>query len=989
MELKELSQFYSKFKYGEDTFHTLMPYRVREILFVSTFYDAFIFEQEGLLSEQIFKEYHMLNLTSFPRITSAPTSEEALNKLAAKKYDLVITMMRTGKITPFELSEKVKEMYPGTPVLLLLNLKSDLALIEKSRELMNNIDQVFLWDGDSQIFLAMIKFVEDLKNVEHDTQRGLVRVILLVEDSIYYYSKYLPLLYSEIMEQTQRLISEELNDMQKILRRRNRPKVLLANTYETATEIIAKYKDYLLCVISDISYPRKGEMNSEAGLHLIRHLREQGFERSILLQSSDLAHKSNAQSLNVGFLHKDSNSLLDDLSKFIHNYMGFGDFVFRDKNGVEIDRASTLNELELKFKKITDESLIYHGRRHEFSAWLIARGEVQIAKRVRRILVEDFENIEDLRNFLLEVFKEVREKKNKGQIINFDSKSLGDGHQIVRLSDGSLGGKGRGIAFLNALLATMEIEDKFSGAKIKIPRTAFIGTEEFDLIIREDDMKTVLLQEDLSDTRIKKLFLESELSQDLQAKLAAYLKHVKTPIAVRSSGLLEDSISEPFAGIYQTYILPNNHSQRKMRQHQLECAIKLVFASVYLQGARTYIKRIHAKIESEKMAVIIQELAGDVYHERFYPHFSGIARSYNFYPTSYAKPSDGVALLAVGLGQWLATGEHSYQFCPEYPEMQVLPPETLVKYSQSGLYALNMKDDDFNLLKGENATLVKLNLEDADRDGTLDNLASVWDSVDYRLRDGLGSPGAKVITFANILKYNIFPLSDILKEITSIGDRAFGTPVEIEFAVSLINDEEKNKVPTFYLLQIRPLPIHWEDVSLKPEELDKQNLILYTEHGMGNGTISDIQDIIFVDPQKFDVLKTLSIKNEIVEFNQQMNAENREYILIGPGRWGSRDRFLGVPVQWADINKAKVIVETGLEDFAVSPSQGTHFFHNLVAMNVGYFYVPHRTETDFIDWDWLKSLDVYNRSEYLVHIRRNNPFVIHRFGKRGISTISK
>lgn len=966
-----------------------MPFRVREILFVSNFYDAFIFEQEGLLSEQIFKEYHMLNLTSFPRITSVPTAEEALVHLEKKKYDLVITMMRTGKLSPFELSEKVKRMHPGIPVLLLLNLRSDVSIVEDSRGAEQHIDEIFLWDGDSRIFLAMIKYAEDLKNVEHDTLRGLVRVILLVEDSIFYYSKYLPLLYAEIMDQTQRLISEELNDMQKILRRRNRPKVMLAKNYEDAEEIIEKYKDYLLCVISDISYPRKGRMDPEAGLQIIDHLRKQGYERSILLQSSDKKYKVRADKLNVGFLHKDSDSLLDDLSNFIHDYMGFGDFVFRDKNGVEIDRASTMNELESKFKKIKDESLIYHGKRHEFSAWLIARGEVQVAKKVRRILVEDFENTEDLRNFLLRVFQEVQEAKHKGRIVNFEAQPQEKIHEILKFSEGSLGGKGRGIAFLNALLTTMELEDKFAEAKVKIPRTAFIGTDEFDLFIKENDLKQKLLHEDLDDEQTKGLFLEKDLSKALKVKIAAYLRHVKTPIAVRSSGLLEDSVSEPFAGVYQTYMLPNNYSSSAARQKLLECAIKLVFASVFLQDARTYIKRVHANLESEKMAVIIQEIAGDFHNGRYYPHFSGIARAHNFYPTSYAKPSDGVASLALGLGQWIVGGGHVYQFCPAYPEMQVLQPETLVGSSQSEFFALNMDKRDIDLSSGEMSTLARFSLQDAEKDGTLDHLVSVWDVGEKRLRDGLNFAGARVVTFANILKYDVFPLAEILKEILNIGSKAFGTPVEIEFAVDLSKDKVKNKVPTFHLLQIRPMPIHWEDISLNPENIDKSLLFLYTEHGMGNGTISDISDVVFVDPKKFNVLETIAIKEEIQKINQRMIDEHREFILIGPGRWGTRDRFLGVPVNWADINNAKVIVETGMENFVVSPSQGTHFFHNLIVKDVGYFYIPHKSKNDFVDWDWLKSIKPRFVGKYIVHIRRDDPFLVQRFGKHGISTIAK
>lgn len=988
MDIKELNYYYNKFKYGEDIFHTLMQNRVREILMVSTFYDAFIFEQDGRLAEQIFGEFHQLNLTYPSRITSVPTAEEALRKLDEIEFDLVITMMRIGEITPFELGKRIKEKYPTLPVFLLLNLQSDLALIDKSSQEMHCIDNVFLWSGDPRIFLAMIKYVEDRQNVEYDTAAGLVRITLLVEDSIYFYSRLLPILYREIMLQTQRLISEELNDMQKNYRMRTRPKVLMAHTFEDAIEICEKYKEYLLCVITDVRYPRHGEIDSEAGLKLIRYLESHNYDIQILLQSSEEGAAEKAEELNVSFLNKYSETLLHDLSGFVHTHLGFGDFVFRDRNGREIDRVTSISEFESKLKNIPDESLLYHSRKNHFSAWLIAHGEIEVARYIRPLHVEDFGgSVKRERQFLVDVFREVRARKTRGSIINFEAQNPGGENEIVRLSDGSLGGKGRGIAFLNTLLVTMEFENRFKGVKIKIPKTAFIGTSEFDQFINPRNLRQKI--SDLDDENIKKNFLEISLSPELQEKLAVYLEHIKNPIAVRSSGLLEDSQSQPFAGIYQTFMLPNNHPDKKIRQRHLEDAIKLVYASTFLKDARTYIERIQYRSEEEKMAVIIQEIVGDSYGDRYYPHFSGVAQSYNYYPIAYMKHSDGIASVALGLGQWVVDGERTYRFCPQYPQLQILPPEGLLKNSQTAFYALNMNNHNFDLIQGWTATLSELDLKAAEEDGTLRDIASVWDPTDERLRDGLGYYGPRVISFANILKYKRFPLTDILLEILDIAEKALGVPVEIEFAVTLTRNPDDNIFPTFYILQIRPLFVYSEELLMNVDEIKKENLLLYTEQGMGNGVISHIHDLIYVDLEKFNKIETLRMKQEIQTINDYMIAEEREYILIGPGRWGSQDRFLGIPVRWADISKAKVIVETGLEGFVVEASQGTHFFHNLVARNAGYFTVPYNSGKDFIDWEWLASQKPVRKTDYFVHIRSEKPLIIKMFGRKGVSVIYK
>lgn len=988
MDIKKLNYYYNKFKYGEDIFHTLMQNRVREILLVSTFYDAFIFEQDGRLAEQIFGEFHQLHLTFPSRITSVPTGEEALRKLNQSEFDLVITMMRIGDVTPFELSRRIKQRRPNLPVLLLLNVQSDVKRIDKSSKEMKYIDNVFLWSGDSRIFLAMIKYVEDLLNVEHDTVDGLVRVVLLVEDSVYFYSRFLPIMYSEMMLQTQRLISEELNDMQKNYRMRTRPKVLMVHTFEDAIQMCEKYQEYLLCVISDVRFPNNGELDSEAGLKLIRYLHSHNYDIPILLQSSEDTLENKARALHVNFLNKRSKSLLNDLSNFIYANLGFGDFVFRDRTGGEIDRIRSISEFESKLLRIPDESLLYHSKRNHFSAWLIAHGEIEVARKIRPLHVEDFGgSVDREREFLAGVFRDVRLRKNKGSIINFEAQNLTEENEIVRLSQGSLGGKGRGLAFLNALFVTMEFEDRFKDVKIKIPRTAFIGTGEFDFFLTTNKLREKM--SDADDEHIKQMFLEAPLSPELQKKLTIYLDHIKNPMAIRSSGLLEDSQTQPFAGIYQTFMLPNNHPDKNVRQKQLEDAIKMVYASTFLKNAREYIERIHYRIEEEKMTVIIQEIVGDFHGDHYYPHFSGTAQSHNYYPTSYMKHSDGIASVALGLGQWVVNGEKSYRFCPRYPEIQALSPEDLLKNSQTAFYALNVKNNDFDLKQGTATTLSRLELNVAEKDDVLWHIASVWDHSDNRIRDGLNYYGPRVITFANILKFNRFPLADILSEILDIGEQAFGAPIEIEFAVNLQKNPDHNIFPTFYLLQVRPFFLHSEEIFMNPDDINKDELLLYTRQGMGNGIIPHIRDLIYIDPEKFDNTKTLEMQREIQVINDRMLAEDREYILIGQGRWGSRDQFLGIPVRWADINQAKVIVETGLEGFIVEASQGTHFFHNLVAMNVGYFTVPYKPERNGIDWTWLKSQKPFNTTNYFMHLRRETPFTVKMFGKTGVAVIYK
>lgn len=987
MEISNLSYYYNKFKYGEDIYRKLMKHSVNKILIVSTFYDAYILEQDGLLSEQLTDKYNKFNMLKFPEIVNVTNGEEALEQLSESKFDLIITMLRIGSIPPISLAKTIKEKYPTLPVFILLNVSSDIILVEKDYLTSPFIDEIFLWNGDSKLFLAMINYAEDMKNVEDDTINGLVRVILLVEDEIPYYSIFLPLLYSRILNQTQRLVNEEINEIKKRLKMRGRPKILIAHSYEQAIEIFEKYKDYLLCVISDVKYPYKGINDDNAGFKLINAIRKEKVDIPIVLQSSDIKNKERAKKLSSTFLHKQSKTLLKELRSFILTNLGFGDFIFRNKDGFAIAKASTMVDFENTLQNIPYESLLYHSERNHFSSWLIAHGEIEVAKGIKPMRFEDFSSVDELRTFLLNVFKTIRIQENRGKVINFNVANLKEKNEIVRIGSGSFGGKGRGIAFMNTLIASLDIDKKYNDVCIKIPHTAIIGTDEFDYFIEHNQLDSINVDED--DKDIKRHFINGELSESLINNLRTYIEEITHPIAVRSSSLLEDSQSQPFAGIYQTYMLPNNQNDAELRLNHLSCAIKLVYASVFLKKARDYIKSINYKTEEEKMAVVIQEIVGKQYDGYYYPHFAGVAESYNYYPILDMKHSDGIASLAIGLGKTVVEGNRNYKFCPKYPSLNFRLSDEFPKNSQTEIYTIDMNNNDFDLCSGEDITLNKIDLKLAEKHGTINHLVSVWNYRDNKITDGLAGTGPRIVTFANILKYNYFPLAEILQDILYINEKAMGVPVEIEFAVDLsyVSNEEK---PTFYVLQTRPLGSNKSSISIDINDINKESLLLYTNKAMGNGKIDNISDLIIVNPDTFDSTKTIDIRQELSRINKIMNDNKKPYILIGPGRWGSRDKFLGIPVNWGDINMAKIIVEIGIEGFEIEPSQGTHFFHNLVSMNVGYFTVPYKSKTDFIDWEWIKAQkEADTKMKYLKHYTFNKPSIVLMDGRKDTAVIYK
>ncbi len=988
MKFKELRQYYEKFKYGEDNFHNLMQYRVKEILLISTFYDAYIFEHDSLMSEQIVGEYHHLNLTTVPRITSVPTGEDAINLLKEKHFDLVITTMRTGDLNPFELSAHIKALQPNIPIILMLTVKSDISIIKRNRDRLENIENIFLWNGDSKLILAMIKYVEDKKNAPYDTENGLVKVILLVEDSINFMSIYLPLLYTEVMEQTQRLISSALNDNQKYNRMRKRPKVLVANNYEEGLCLAEKYKEHLLCVMSDMEFYRNDKLDSEAGINFLKAIKQKDPDMVCLLQSSELQNREKAESLGVTFLHKQSQFLLKDLRNFIVEKLGFGDLIFRNKDGKEIVRAKKLFDFEKIIADLPEDVLINHTRQKDFSSWLVAHGEMLFAKNIKTIEPEDFGSYEDYKEYLIGQFREIRKTRNRGKILTLNPETLRQDGVVTRIASGSLGGKGRGLAFFNSFLVTTEFETRFKGVKIKVPHTAIIGTNGFNEFVSDNNLFDLRDCED--DEEIKKRFIAGKLSQKIRDRLRIYLEGVKGPIAVRSSGLLEDSQSQPFAGVYQTYMLANTEEDIEKRFEQLVCAVKLVYSSVFLTDTRKYIENLSYIIEEESMAVVIQEVVGNNYDNYYYPHLSGVAQSFNFYPTANMQNQDGVASIAVGLGQAVVEGEKNYRFCPAHPTVNYLSDDEILKSTQTEFYAVDLGKKNADILKGEFETLARLNISKAEKHGNLYHLASVWDHDNHRIVDGLGTPGSRVVNFANILKHEVFPLAEIIKRVLNMAQIALGIPVEIEFAVDLTKNEAEDRIPTFYLLQVRPMTVNSEDLMIDMDNIKDEEMLLYTEEGLGNGKIDDIYDIVYIDPEKFDKTMTIEMCAEIDKINTIMKEQNREYVLIGPGRWGTKDRFLGIPVLWSQISKAKIIVEVGLENFEIEPSQGTHFFHNVVALNIGYFNVPYKKKKkSFIDWDYIKSLKAEKEYDYFTHVVSDKPFNVIMDGKNRRSLICK
>ena len=973
------------------TYRYLMQNRINSILLVSSTYDSFIIEEDARLSDQIFEEFHNLNLRTLPHILRATTVPRALEMLEERQFDLVITMRRLGEINPLKFAEQVKTVQ-DIPVVLLLNNSSELQYLSSTALANSQIDHTFIWNGNSTVFVAIIKLLEDRMNVDADIQIGDVRVIIVVEDSIRFYSLYLPVLYSEIMMQTQRLISEGANDYLSLLQMRSRPKILLARTYEEASEYYRMYQDNLLGMISDIRFPRGGELVEDAGFFLVEKVRQKSPTLPVMLQSSKENNRAQSERLQTFFVNKNSRSLLHDLRTFMMEYMGFGCFTFRMPDERIVGMAETLYELREELEKIPLESFVYHARNDHFSGWMAARGEFEVARQLKPHKVSAYENKEDLRQLILASVEDILQER-MGIIIDFDRDNYHSYSRFIRLRPGSLGGKGRGLAFLLFLRSsfTEGFRKEFPEVDIQVPKTVVIGTDEFDQFMRENDLNDYVA-ENHSDSEIKERFLQSRIADALWEDLRYIYRDKTRPLAVRSSNIFEDSIFQPFAGVFATYMLPNSHADLEVRLEQLVSAIKLVYASAYLELARSYAETLGISLGEPRMAVVIQEVVGETHGNRYYPTFSGTASSYNYYPLgNHLQPEDRIAFTALGLGKTVVQGGMSRRFSPKRPDVNIYGSvEDVIKSSQSSFFAIDLfQQKEIDPEKGESNFMLSCSLRDAIEDGTLTEIADTYDPQGGRLNSGFWDEktGAPVITFNRQLKFNTFPLAGIINRVLQIGEEAMGCPVEVEFAGNI--SSEKDKVSTFRLLQLRPFLEHEESLLIDDVDVPEERLLASSSVVSGHRSIQDIQDIIYVKPGDFDLTKTLEMVDEIRVLNRSLAESEKPYILIGPGRWGTCERHLGVPVIWSDINGARVIMEVDLEDFQVDHSQGSHFFHNISSAGIPYFYIKYNSESDFLDWDWLEGLPAKAETTYFRHVGTKEPLTVIANGRKRSGKVVK
>ena len=959
-------------------FQDLMGHRIHEILLVASPYDAFILEEDGHLTEQILTEYIGMNFNYAPRVTRVSTGYQAMRVIKEKKFDLIILMLRIEDQDPISLGKRIKESFPKKPVILLAFDETELKQLPNSIS-PKSINRVFIWSGDAIVFPAIIKYIEDRKNAKQDIINGDVRSILLIEDSPRMYSVLLPLIYKEIMYQTKNLVNRSLSQSQRLLHLRGRPKILLTPNYETAQKFFKQYKKNMIGIISDVRFPRKGIKYSEAGLDFAKWAREIDPSIPILLQSTQKENENIANKVNANFLHKNSPTLLNDLREFMVNNFGFGDFIFRLPNGKKVGAATTMEQFVKGIEKISVESLLFHANNHHFSNWIAARTEFKIASKLRKIFAHEFEDGDSLRTVLL---RQLHPNKNnsKDPDVSYESvEHKNDKLDFIRLCGGSLGGKARGLGFARTMLSSSGIKKKFKDIAIRVPKCAVIGTDEFDYFMNENQLwEMALLGTD--DKKIITRFLKANLSIDLIDKLKEFIKKNRCPLAVRSSSLLEDSQYQPLSGTYETFMLPNNSRSEKKRLNELVVAIKKVFASTFTGEARSLLERTSHRIQEEKMAVLIQEIVGQSYkNNRFYPTFSGVLQSVNYYPVSYMKREEGVAYLALGFGRTIVDGEKCLRISPEYPNIipQFFSIKSTIQSSQNEFYGLPMK-----VKKQQKDDLLSYDLEQAEKDGSLKWSGSVISHDDGTIRDTLSVSGPRIVSFAPILKWDTIPFSKLAKNILSIGKKALGCPVEIEFAVNLYD----NGKPEFCLLQIKPMVLTGLQRSAKGMESESKKIFCKSSITLGDGRIEDIKNLILVRKSTFETSKTSDIAKEVLKLNKKFKRKEK-YIIAGPGRWGSADPWLGIPVQWNQISQAKAIIEVGMEELPIDPSFGSHFFQNLTSLHIPYFTINPKNNNDQLKFDWINDDCLMESYNYIEWYQFKKPLTIILDGTTGMGEI--
>ena len=972
--------------FKDTSFANLMNKRIYNVLLIATKYDAFMLEDDGRVDEQIFNEYTSLSLRYPPRFTQVTTEEEALAELKDRNFELIICMPNMDNRDIFAAATEIKIHYPNIPIVVLTPFSKEVSKRIANEDL-SAIDYVFSWLGNAELLLAIIKLIEDKMNAPDDTASVGVQIILLVEDSVRFYSSALPHLYKFVLEQSQMFAKEALNDHQRTLRMRGRPKIKLARTYEEAVRIFNQYRDNMLGIISDMSFMHDGVKDPYAGYKFGQYVRKTGLIIPFVLESSEASNKVYAKELGASFIDKNSKSYPQDLRKKIMQRFGFGDFVILNpQTKEEIMRIKDLKDLQKKVFQIPDDSLVYHLSRNHFSRFFYSRAMFPPAEVLKRVDVSDYKDMDEARKLIFDLIVQYRRMKNSGVVAVYQKERFDEYSNFARIGDGSLGGKGRGLAFIGAMVKRYpKLEhDHFA---VTIPKTVVICTDIFDEFMETNELYPVALS-DVDDETILKYFLRASLPARLIEDLMAFFDVVKSPIAVRSSSLLEDSHYQPFAGIYSTYMVPKLEDKYDMLR-TLSDAIKAVYASVFYRDSKAYMTATSNLIDQEKMAIVLQEVVGNRYNDRFYPTISGVARSLNFYPIGNEKAEDGIANIALGLGKYIVDGGQTLRFSPRHPHniLQMSTMDFALRETQTRFYALDLKnladqfsvDDSFNLLR--------LNLKNADADGSLKFIVSTYDPYDQVIRDGYYPGGRKILSFVNVLQHEVFPLADTLDQILHVGQDEMGRPIEIEFAVNI--DPQNPGFATFYLLQVRPIVDNKEVMEEDLTLVEQEDTILTSTSVLGHGIVTDVQDIIYVKTGAFCSSNNQSIAYDIEKMNRQFTGEEKNYVLVGPGRWGSSDSWLGIPVKWPHISNARVIVECGLENYRVDPSQGTHFFQNLTSFGVGYFTINPFKGDGWFDEGYLNSLPAVEETEYLRHVRFDKPVVIKMDGKKSLGVVLK
>ena len=976
----KLNQLYFK----DTSFVNLMTRRIFNVLLIANPYDAFMLEDDGRIDEKIFNEYMNLSLRYPPRFTQVSTESEAWAKLQDTIFDLIIVMPGTDNNDTFEIARSIKEKYNEIPLVVLTPFSHGITARMEHEDL-SAFEYVFCWLGNTDLLVSIIKLIEDKMNLEHDIKEVGVQMILLVEDSIRFYSSVLPNLYKFVLQQSREFATEALNEHQRTLRMRGRPKIVLARTYEEAMHLYNRYEKNVLGVITDARYPRECVVDPLAGIRLMEEIRKRDPFMPLILQSSEVENRRYARQYEAGFVDKNSKKMNVDLRDIVSDSFGFGDFIFRNPHTLEeVARVRNLKELQNIIFSIPTESFLYHVSRNHVSRWLYSRAMFPPAEFLKEISVEDFEDIDTHRKIIFEAIVKYRKMKNQGVVAIFQRDRFDSYSNFARIGEGSLGGKGRGLAFIDNMVKRHPEFNEFENAMVAIPKTVVLCTDIFDEFMDANQLYQIALS-DADDADILKAFLQAQLPERLMEDFYAFFNVVKSPIAIRSSSLLEDSHYQPFAGIYSTYMIPYLEDKEEMLR-MLGDAVKGVYASVFYKDSKAYMQATSNVIDQEKMAVILQEVVGTQHGDRYYPSISGVARSLNYYPIGDEKAEEGTVSLALGLGKYIVDGGLTLRVCPYHPSqvLQTSEMEIALRETQTQFYALDLKNKGENFSLDDGFNLLKLPVKEADKDGALQYIASTYDPYDMVIRDGIYPGGRKVITFANILQHEVFPLAKILQLAQEYGQREMARPVEIEFAVTL---DAQKKSGVFYLLQVRPMvdvkADLAEDLNLIPDE----KVVLKSFNSLGHGIMEDVHDLIYVKTEGYNAGNNPTIAYEIEKLNRKFLDEGKHYVLVGPGRWGSSDSWLGIPVKWPHISAARVIVEAGLSNYRVDPSQGTHFFQNLTSFGVGYFTINAYMNDGIYNKEFLDSLPVVEETKYLRHVRFENPIVIKMDGKKKLGVV--